>query len=62
MQRDEEPILDLLGEGVLEAAGVAVGLVPRVAEHVGQEALHDAVAADRARASRRPAGGERDSR
>jgi hypothetical protein len=31
---------------VLEAAGQPVGLVPREAEHVGEEALDDAVPAN----------------
>ena len=47
VEGDEEPVLDLLGQVVFEAAGEAVGLVPGVAEHVGEEALDDAVAADR---------------
>ena len=47
VERDEEPVLDLLRQLVLERGGQAVGLVPGVAEHVGEEALDDAVAADR---------------
>ena len=58
----EQPVLHLLGQVVLERGGQAVGLVPGVAEHVGQEALDDAVAADgghrrrpaRRRSARRP--------
>ena len=46
VQGHEEAVLDLLGQVVLEAPGQPVGLVPGVAEHVGQEALDDAVAAD----------------
>ena len=41
----EEAVLDLLGELVLEGPGQAVSLVPRVAQHVGEEALDDAVPA-----------------
>jgi hypothetical protein len=37
-----------LGQVVLEGGREAVGLVPRVAEQVGEEALDDAVAPDRA--------------
>ena len=48
VERDEKPVLDLVGDVVLEPHGEAVGLVPRVAEHVGEEPLDDAVAADRA--------------
>ena len=44
----EEPVLDLLGQLVLERRRQAVGLGPAVAQHVGQEALDDAVAADHA--------------
>ena len=62
MQRHEDPVLDLLGQVVLERAGQAVGLVPGVAEHVGEEALDDAVAADRRRPRRRrPAVGQLDA-
>ena len=43
-----EAVLDLLGQLVLEGRGQPVGLRPAVAEHVGQEALDDAVAADHA--------------
>jgi hypothetical protein len=46
VQREEDAVFDLLGEVVLERAGQPVGLVPRVAEHVGEEALDDAMAAD----------------
>ena len=46
VEGDEDPVLDLLGQVVLERAGQPVGLVPRVAEHVGQEPLDDPVAAD----------------
>ena len=46
VQRHEEPLEHLVGELVLEADGQLVGLVPGVAEHVGEEALDDAVAAD----------------
>ena len=46
VEGDEEPVLDFLGQLVLERRGQPVGFVPRVAEHVGQEALDDAVAAD----------------
>ena len=42
----EDAVLDLLGQVVLEGAGQPVGLVPGVAEHVGQEALDDAVPPD----------------
>ena len=42
----EEPVLDLLGQLVLEGRRQPVGLRPAVAEHVGQETLDDAVAAD----------------
>ena len=49
VERDEEPVLDLLGQLVLEVGGEPVGLVPGVAEHVGEEPLDDAVAADRRR-------------
>ena len=54
VERDEQPVLDLLRQLVLEAGGEAVGLVPGVAEHVGEEALDDAVPADRG--DRRPGG------
>ena len=47
VERDEQPVLDLLGQLVLEVGGEPVGLVPGVAEHVGEEALDDAVPADR---------------
>src|SRR5437763_760461 len=43
----EEAVLHLLGELVLEGPGQAVGLVPRVAQHVGEKALDDAVATHR---------------
>ena len=46
VEGDEQPVLDLLGQLVLEARGQPVGLVPGVAEHVGEEPLDDAVAAD----------------
>ena len=46
MQRDVEALEHLVGQLVLEADGELVGLVPGVAEHVGEEALDDAVAAD----------------
>ena len=57
VERDEDPVLDLLGHLVLEAGGEPVGLVPGVAEHVGEEALDDAVAAHRR--ERAPAGRRR---
>ena len=44
VEGDEQPVLDLLGQLVLEGGRQAVGFVPRVAEHVGEEALDDAVA------------------
>ena len=47
VERHEQPVLDLLGQLVLEVGGEAVGLVPGVAEHVGEEALDDPVPADR---------------
>ena len=46
VQRHEEALEHLVGQLVLEADGQLVGLVPGVAEHVGEEALDDAVAAD----------------
>ena len=46
VERDEQPVLDLLGELVLEALGQPVGFVPGVAEQVGQEALDDPVTPD----------------
>ena len=46
VERDEEAVLDLLRQLVLERGGEAVGLVPGVAEHVGQEPLDDPVPAD----------------
>ena len=46
VQRHVEPLEHLVGQLVLEADGQLVGLVPRVAEHVGEEPLDDAVAAD----------------
>ena len=45
VESNEQPVLDLLGQLVLEGAGQAVGLVPRVAQHVRQKALDDSVAA-----------------
>ena len=56
VERDEQPVLDLVGQVVLEGGGQAVGLVPGVAEHVGEEALDDAVPAD---GRDRPGGGRR---
>ncbi len=58
LQDDEEPVFDLLGQVVLEARGQAVGLVPCVPEHVGEEALDDAVAADDRHGHLPPDGGE----
>ena len=46
VERHEQPVLDLLGQLVLEVGGEAVGLVPGVAEHVGEEPLDDPVPAD----------------
>ena len=43
----EQAVLHLLREIVLEGPGEAVRLVPGVAQHVGEEALDDAVAAIR---------------
>ena len=47
VEGDEQPLLDLVGQIVLEAGGEPVGLVPGVAEHVGEEPLDDAMAPDR---------------
>src|SRR3954447_17870039 len=46
VEGDEDAGLDLLRQVVLERRGETVGFVPGVAEHVGQEALDDAVPAD----------------
>ena len=46
VERHEDAVLDLLGQVVLERAGETIGLVPRVAEHVGKESLDDAVPPD----------------
>ena len=46
VQGHVEPLGDLVGQVVLERHGQLVGLVPGVAEHVGEEALDDAVAPD----------------
>ena len=54
-ERDEQAVLDLLGQLVLEAGREPVGLVPGVAEHVGEEALDDAVPADRRERGAAPA-------
>ena len=61
VEGDEEPVLDLLGQLVLERGGQAVGLVPGVAEHVGEEALDDAVAADGGDRGAPAGGGELDA-
>ena len=47
VEGDVEALEHLVGQLVLEPDGELVGLVPLVAEHVGEEALDDAVAADR---------------
>ena len=47
VQRHEEALEHLVGQLVLEPDGELVGLVPGVAEHVGEEPFDDAVAADR---------------
>jgi hypothetical protein len=47
IERDEQAVLDFLGKLVLESRRVQVRLVPRVAEHVGEKTLDDAVTADR---------------
>ena len=57
VQRHEQALGHLVGQLVLERHGQLVGLVPGVAEHVGEEALDDAVAADGG--DRRPAGPRR---
>ena len=46
VERHEDPLLDLVRELVLEARRQAVGFVPGVAEHVGEEPLDDAMAPD----------------
>ena len=61
VEGDEQPVLDLLGQLVLEGAGQPVGLVPGVAEHVGEEALDDAVAADGGHRRPAPDEGELDA-
>ena len=61
VERDEDAVLDLLGDLVLEAGGEPVGLVPGVAEHVGEEPLDDAVPADRRQRAPAPVGGELDA-
>jgi len=43
-ERLNEPLFDPLGDCMLENAGLGVHLVPRHAEHVGQEPLSQAVA------------------
>jgi hypothetical protein len=48
VERHEQPVFHFLGQLVLELGREPVGLVPGVAEHVGKEALDDAVPADRA--------------
>ena len=58
MQRHEEALEHLVGQLVLEPDGELVGLVPGVAEHVGEEALDDAVAADRGHGGLLAEGGE----
>ncbi|MCZ7535375.1 MAG: hypothetical protein M5T61_05145 [Acidimicrobiia bacterium] len=47
VERDEDAVLDLLREIVLEGGREAVGLVPGVSEHVGEEPLDDPVTPDR---------------
>ena len=47
VERHEQPVFHFLGQLVLELGSEPVGLVPGVAEHVGEEALDDAVPADR---------------
>ncbi len=47
VQRNEDSVLDLLGQVVLERRSMAVGFVPRVAKHVCEKPLHYAVATDR---------------
>lgn len=61
VERHVDPAEDLLGQLVLEGDGVPIRLVPRVAEHVRQEALDDAVAADGRDGRPPPGGGERDA-
>ena len=39
VERDEDAGFDLLGQLVLERGGQSIGFVPRVAEHVGEEAV-----------------------
>ena len=46
VERDEQAVLDLLGQLVLERGREPVGLVPGVTEQVGEEPLDDAVPAD----------------
>jgi hypothetical protein len=61
VEGDEDAGLDLLGQFVLERRGQAIGFVPRIAEHVGQEALDDAVPADGADGLAATGGGEVDA-
>ena len=56
-----QPVLHLLGQLMLEGGGEPVRLRPAVAEHVGQETLDDAVAADDAHGSPPPHVGELDA-
>ena len=61
VQRHVEALGDLVGQVVLERHGQLVGLVPGVAEHVGEEALDDAVAPDGGHRGLPAVVGERDA-